>query len=115
MPGRLGGCDQDCAFCAQSVRYDTHIEKKAQILSDDEILAGAKEAKEKGVPNFGIVYSGKRISDGRLRDILKTMKDNRLLKKIRLDERDVNGSLFLYQISKKGIKKWQYYKKKLNQ
>ena len=59
--------------------------------------------------------SGKRISDGRLRDILKTMKDNRLLKKIRLDERDVNGSLFLYQISKKGIKKWQYYKKKLNQ
>ena len=59
--------------------------------------------------------SGKEISDGRLRDILKTMKDNGLLKKTRMEERDVNGSLFLYQISKKGIKKWQYYNKKLNQ
>jgi len=58
---------------------------------------------------------GKKISDGRLRDILKTMQNNRLLKKIPLDERDVNGCLLLYQISKKGIKKWQYYKKKLNQ
>ena len=59
--------------------------------------------------------SGKKIIDGRLRDILKTMKDNRLLRKIQMDERDSNGSLLLYQISKKGIKKWQYYNKKLNQ
>ena len=27
VPGRLGGCSQDCAFCAQSVRYDTAINK----------------------------------------------------------------------------------------
>lgn len=59
--------------------------------------------------------SGKTISDRRLRDILDIMTHNRLLKKIRMDEPDVNGSLLLYQISKKGIHKWQYYKKKLNQ
>lgn len=59
--------------------------------------------------------SGKKISDRRLRDILDIMTRNRLLRKIRMDERDVNGSLLLYQISKKGIQKWNYYNKKLNQ
>ena len=66
VPGRLGGCNQDCAFCAQSVRYDTHIDKKPQVLSDEEILAAAAEAKENGVPNFGIVYSGKAITEAEL-------------------------------------------------
>jgi len=66
VPGRLGGCNQDCAFCAQSVRYDTHVDKKPQTLSDDEILAAAAEAKKNGVGNFGIVYSGKAITDAEL-------------------------------------------------
>lgn len=63
VPGRLGGCSQDCAFCAQSVRYDTAVDKTPKVLTDDEILAAAAEAKAKGVPNFGIVYSGKAVSD----------------------------------------------------
>ncbi len=71
VPGRLGGCDQDCAFCAQSVRYDTEIGKSVTILSDDEILAAAKEANEKGVPYFGIVYSGRAITEKELSRIEK--------------------------------------------
>ncbi len=63
VPGRLGGCDQDCAFCAQSVRYNTYLDKKPKVLTDEEILAGAREAKAKGVPHFGIVYSGKAVSE----------------------------------------------------
>jgi len=63
VPGRLGGCDQDCAFCAQSVRYNTPIDKKPKVLSDEEILAAARQAKEKGVGHFGIVYSGKSVSE----------------------------------------------------
>ncbi len=66
VPGRLGGCNQDCAFCAQSVRYDTHIDKKPQVLSDDQILTAASEAKANGVPNFGIVYSGRAITEEEL-------------------------------------------------
>ncbi len=62
VPGRLGGCSQDCKFCAQSSRYETSF-KKTETLSDEEILRAAKKAKEKGVPNFGIVYSGKTISE----------------------------------------------------
>jgi biotin synthase len=71
VPGRLGGCDQDCAFCAQSVRYNTTVEKRARLLSDDQILAGAAQASQNAVPNFGIVYSGRRISEAELARIEK--------------------------------------------
>ena len=66
VPGRLGGCDQDCAFCAQSIRYDTTLDKKAKTLTDRQILDAAREARDSGVPNFGIVYSGKSITEREL-------------------------------------------------
>lgn len=66
VPGRLGGCSQDCAFCAQSLHYDTTVDKTPQVLSDGQIMDAAAEAKSKGVPNFGIVYSGKKVSQKEL-------------------------------------------------
>ncbi len=66
VPGRLGGCDQDCAFCAQSSRYKTPVDRTARLLTDDEILAAAAEAKQNGVPRFGVVYSGKSANDAEL-------------------------------------------------
>ena len=68
--GRLGGCGQDCAFCAQSVRYETGIDKTPTVLSDEQILSAAAEAKHNGVGNFGIVYSGKAVSDGQLERLI---------------------------------------------
>ena len=78
VPGRLGGCSQDCAFCAQSLHYDTAVDKTPIVLSDEKIMAAAAEAKEKGVPNFGIVYSGRKVSDeelDRLVALTKRIKD----------------------------------------
>jgi len=78
VPGRLGGCDQDCAFCAQSARFDTAVEKKAVLLSDEEILAGAAKAAENGVANFGIVYSGRTVSErelGRIERLVRQIVD----------------------------------------
>jgi biotin synthase len=77
VPGRLGGCSQDCTFCAQSLHYDTAVDKRAKTLSDEEIIAAAAETKQKGVTNFGIVYSGKKVSDAeldRLIDLTKRIK-----------------------------------------
>ncbi len=65
VPGRLGGCNQDCKFCAQSTRYKTGFEQP-RILSDEEILDGAKQARQNNVPNFGIVYSGKTVTEEEL-------------------------------------------------
>ncbi|MCK5000709.1 MAG: biotin synthase BioB [Anaerohalosphaera sp.] len=74
VPGRLGGCSQDCAFCAQSLHYDTPVDKTPRVLSDEEILAAAADAKAKGVPNFGIVYSGKAITEEELQRIERLIK-----------------------------------------
>jgi biotin synthase len=65
VPGRLGGCNQDCKFCAQSARYSTGFEG-TKTLTDTQILDAARQAKQKGVPNFGIVYSGKTVSENEL-------------------------------------------------
>jgi biotin synthase len=65
VPGQLGGCNQDCKFCAQSARYDTDY-RKTQTLSDEEILGAAEQAKSSGVRNFGIVYSGKTVNGNEL-------------------------------------------------
>ena len=78
VPGRLGGCSQDCAFCAQSLHYDTAVDKTPKTLTDEQIMAAAKEAAKKGVPNFGIVYSGRKVSDDeldRLMALTKRIKD----------------------------------------
>jgi len=70
VPGRLGGCSQDCAFCAQSVHYDTAVDKTPKVMTDAEILAAAAEAKKNGVPHFGIVYSGKSVSESELERLI---------------------------------------------
>ena len=75
VPGRLGGCDQDCKFCAQSVRYNTSVDKKASLLSDEEILRAAKQAKSDGVGNFGIVYSGKAVTDSEFERLEKLIRE----------------------------------------
>ncbi len=33
VPGRMGGCDQDCKFCAQSARYKTSVGKPVYARS----------------------------------------------------------------------------------
>ncbi len=63
VAGRIGGCDQDCAFCSQSIKYDTATEKKATTISDEQILSAAADALENGVPFIGIVNSGRAPSE----------------------------------------------------
>jgi biotin synthase len=74
VPGRLGGCNQDCKFCAQSARYESSF-KETKTLTDEEILNAAKQAKQKGVSNFGIVYSGKTISEKELQRLEKLIPE----------------------------------------
>lgn len=77
VPGRLGGCSEDCKFCAQSSRYKTGY-AHSQTLSDEEILEAANQAESAGLTRFGIVYSGRSVDDNellRLRNIIKKIKE----------------------------------------
>jgi biotin synthase len=65
VPGRLGGCSEDCKFCAQSGGHQTAY-SEPKYMSDEEIIEAAKAAKQSGVRNFGIVYSGRSLSEKEL-------------------------------------------------
>lgn len=48
---KTGGCPEDCAYCPQSIRYQTQV-KEEPILSTETVLAAARAAKENGATRF---------------------------------------------------------------
>ena len=60
--GKSGRCSENCRFCAQSAYYHTPA-SEYPLLSEEEILAQAKENYEKGILRYSIVTSGKCLSD----------------------------------------------------
>jgi biotin synthase len=48
---KTGGCAEDCAYCSQSARYDTGLEKE-RLMQVQEVVAQAKAAKEAGATRF---------------------------------------------------------------
>ena len=55
---RSGKCSQDCKYCAQSAHYRTDIEEYP-LISKEEVIKAAEEAKTNGVIRFAVVTSGK--------------------------------------------------------
>lgn len=54
---RTGACSQDCKYCAQSARYDTHV--KPEKLSLEQVIADAKIAQANGVKRVCLSSSGR--------------------------------------------------------
>ncbi|MDE5420638.1 biotin synthase BioB [Ancylomarina sp. DW003] len=54
---RTGACSQDCKYCAQSARYNTHV--KPEKLSLEQVLEDAKVAKENGVKRVCLSSAGR--------------------------------------------------------
>ena len=48
---KTGGCPEDCAYCPQSVHYDTGV-KAEKLMSLDAVLAEARAAKAAGASRF---------------------------------------------------------------
>jgi biotin synthase len=48
---KTGACPEDCAYCPQSIRYDTDLETE-QLMAIDEVMAAAQLAKSKGATRF---------------------------------------------------------------
>jgi biotin synthase len=78
---KMGGCPEDCSFCAQAARYHTGVEKKG-IISVDEMLKASREAAAQGSSGIGLVTATRgfkvgpeldKIADG-LRAITKEGK-----------------------------------------
>jgi len=54
---RTGACSQDCKYCAQSARYNTHV--KPEKLSLEQVIKDAKFAKANGVKRVCLSSSGR--------------------------------------------------------
>jgi len=48
---KTGACPEDCAYCPQSARYDTGLEKE-RLMEISKVIERAKEAKEAGSTRF---------------------------------------------------------------
>ncbi len=48
---KTGACPEDCAYCPQSIRYDTGLEREA-LMDPGDVIERARAAKENGATRF---------------------------------------------------------------
>ena len=65
---KTGGCEEDCAYCPQSVHHDTGL-KADKLMPVDEVLAAAKVAKENGATRFCMGAAWRNPKDRHLEPI----------------------------------------------
>ena len=58
VAAKVGGCSEDCKFCAQSEHYETAVGEQSK-LTDQQVLDSAWHAAEVGADSFGLVNSGR--------------------------------------------------------
>ena len=71
---RSGKCSQNCKYCAQSSHYRTDI-KEYPLISKEEAVKAAIEAKENGVIRFAVVTSGKSPDEENFDKILELIDE----------------------------------------
>jgi biotin synthase len=73
---KTGGCSEDCAYCAQSARYKTELEKQP-LLEREEVMQHARAAKESGSTRFcmGAAWKGVRGGTPRFEQVLDIVRD----------------------------------------
>ncbi len=71
---KTGACPEDCAYCPQSVRFDTGLEAQ-DLLELEEVAARARTAKESGATRFcmGAAYRSPKPKD--LRKVLAMIRE----------------------------------------
>jgi biotin synthase len=72
---KTGGCSEDCAYCAQSSRYDTGVDP-GRLMQPADIEAAALEARENGSTRFcmGAAWRGVREGDAKFEQVLDSVR-----------------------------------------
>ncbi|MBA3564703.1 MAG: biotin synthase BioB [Gammaproteobacteria bacterium] len=75
---KTGACPEDCAYCPQSVRYDTGVAPEA-LMDVETVVATARAARENGATRFcmGAAYRGPK--DRQLDTICKMVREVKAL------------------------------------
>ena len=71
---KTGACPEDCAYCPQSARYDTGLERE-RLLSLDEVRAAAQNAKQQGATRFCMGAAWRNPTDKNLETVIEMIKE----------------------------------------
>lgn len=71
---KTGACPEDCAYCPQSVRYETGIGREA-LLEPGEVIARAKAARASGATRFCMGAAWRSPKDRDLEQVAKMVGD----------------------------------------
>jgi biotin synthase len=72
---KTGACVEDCAYCAQSARYNTGVQPH-KTLSLQEVLEEATDAKKKGIERVCLSASWRNVPDGKqFEELLQMIKN----------------------------------------
>lgn len=72
--GKCGKCSEDCKYCAQSAHYHTECTDTYPLLSTEELLAGARRNKDRGVLRYSIVTSGRALTDREIGQVCESIR-----------------------------------------
>ena len=61
---KTGACPEDCAYCPQSARYETGVERQ-ELLPPETVLAAARAAREDGSTRFCMGAAWRDAKEGR--------------------------------------------------
>jgi biotin synthase len=75
---KTGACPEDCAYCPQSIRYQTEVEQQ-QLMEVADVVAAARRARDAGATRFcmGAAYRGPKAKQ--LRQITEMVSQVRAL------------------------------------
>ncbi len=67
---KTGACPEDCAYCPQSAKYDTGLERE-RLLSLDEVRAAAQNARDNGASRFCMGAAWRNPTDKNLDRVIE--------------------------------------------
>ena len=72
---KTGGCPEDCAYCPQSARYNTGVERE-ELMQPEAVLAAAREARKNGSTRFCMGAAWREVHDGPAFDAVLSMVED---------------------------------------
>ena len=75
---KQGGCPEDCAYCPQSVRYETEVDAEA-MLSLDKVIEAAEKARQEGATRFCMGAAWRSPKEKDFKVVLDMVKEVKIL------------------------------------
>lgn len=70
---KTGACPEDCAYCPQSARYDTKLERE-RLIPVEQVMEAARQARERGASRFCMGAAWRNPKDRDLDQVIRMVE-----------------------------------------